>query len=298
MKKSTKNKIITFLSIFLVCALLGGSLYFGISWWKDYKQHKDVRDTWQKVRDIAEDTDDEKQDDYDIYDVNKDGGYDIIDNKKSDPETNSMDGNMLRRYDIQDVAAINPDAVMWLYIPDTMIDYPVMQEPEYSTIGKVTEPKYLHSDIYGNYSIAGSLFVPADYEGFDKGELSHKIIYGHNMRDGSMFGTLSYFKSEDFYNGHMYFYLYYPDKTERWIISSVSHVFADASLYNTPYEFGTEKYRDMLEDLKSISYYDTNIDEFDTDVPAITLSTCDWGYENRGGRLTVSGVLDKVLVWS
>ena len=75
-------------------------------------------------------------------------------------------------------------------------------------------------------------------------------------------------------------------------------MFADENLYTTPYKFGTEEYQDMLEYLKSISYYDTNVNEFDVDVPAVTLSTCDWGYENRGGRLAVTGVLDKVLVWT
>ncbi len=94
--------------------------------------------------------------------------------------------------DIAALQALNPDAVGWVYVADTNIDYPVMftpDDPEY----------YLHRNFDRERSSAGTPFVG---EGCIVPGGNSTIIYGHHMRSGSMFATLLNFEDEDFFNTH------------------------------------------------------------------------------------------------
>lgn len=93
--------------------------------------------------------------------------------------------------------AENPDLVAWVQIPDTNIDYPVVQgtDNEY----------YLHHSFDGADLAVGCPFL--DYE--NQGDLSdnNNFIYGHNMRNGSMFHDLASFTDSGFFDGHPYAYI-------------------------------------------------------------------------------------------
>ena len=90
----------------------------------------------------------------------------------------------------------NNDVIGWLKIPGTSIDYVVMHAPD--------EPeKYLHKDFYGNPSNRGCLYVA---ESCDVLKSDNVIIYGHHMKDGSMFGDLVDYSSESFYKTHKKIY--------------------------------------------------------------------------------------------
>jgi len=89
------------------------------------------------------------------------------------------------------LASENPDLAGWLAIEDTAVDYPVMWMPE--------EPEYyLHHAFDKSRAASGSLFIGAGC----RPDSAHVIIYGHNMRDGSMFGSLSGYKSENYAAAH------------------------------------------------------------------------------------------------
>lgn len=91
----------------------------------------------------------------------------------------------------EELSRENPDFAGWLSIEETGVDYPVMytpQEPEY----------YLRRALDGSASVSGSLFIG---EGCVPGG-SHIIIYGHNMRDGSMFGSLPQYADVDYAAAH------------------------------------------------------------------------------------------------
>lgn len=83
----------------------------------------------------------------------------------------------------------NPDLAGWLSIEGMKIDYPVMQceDDEY----------YLHRDFYGNEDKYGCLYVRERADVNTPG--TNFVIYGHNMRDGSMFGDLDLYKDEEFF---------------------------------------------------------------------------------------------------
>ncbi len=100
----------------------------------------------------------------------------------------------------------NSDIYAWLRIPGTNIDYPVLQHT-----GNIDENNYyLRKDLEGNYSTAGNLFSQYSYNSnFKEDKLT--VIYGHNMRDESMFGTIDfYIDNEDYVLDHQYIYMYTP----------------------------------------------------------------------------------------
>lgn len=98
----------------------------------------------------------------------------------------------------------NPDVYAWLYVPDTNINYPVLQkddDPEY----------YLTHDIEKRSSTPGSIFTQY-YNSTDWTD-NHTVIYGHNMRDKSMFATLHNYEDTQFFEEHPYIYIYTPEYT-------------------------------------------------------------------------------------
>ena len=179
----------------------------------------------------------------------------------------------------RDLLAKNPDTIGWLTIEGTTVDYAVVQAP-------YEKEKYLHRDFYGNESRWGTLFVA---ETCDVRTSDNIIIYGHHMRDGSMFGALAQYESEAFYREH-------PNVRFDTIYGAgeyeiVAVVRADATLGSSsfPYYSYTQandpethaKYADYL--MRS-RLYDTGreIEEGDR---LLTLSTCN--YHTANGRLIV-----------
>lgn len=88
--------------------------------------------------------------------------------------------------------ALSPDFVAWLELDDTGIDYPVMQGDNNS--------KYLNLDPYGEYSLAGSIFLDSRCAGdFSDG---YSLVYGHHMSNYVMFGALDRYYKESFFDQH------------------------------------------------------------------------------------------------
>ncbi|MBM6801848.1 class B sortase [Mediterraneibacter glycyrrhizinilyticus] len=106
--------------------------------------------------------------------------------------------------DFEALKEINPDIVAWLKIPG-VLDYPVVQGTDNSY--------YLSHTFRGQYNIAGSIFLDsrnkADFSD------SRSIIYGHNMKDGSMFHVLRKFQDWEFYKENREIWLYLPDGSVR-----------------------------------------------------------------------------------
>ena len=89
----------------------------------------------------------------------------------------------------QGMLAVNPDYKGWLTVYGTTATGPVVQGE--------TNDTYLRTDIYGEHSIPGTLFLD---ERCDTKQHGNLIIYGHKMNDGTMFGSLDKFKDEEFFN--------------------------------------------------------------------------------------------------
>lgn len=86
---------------------------------------------------------------------------------------------------------MNEDFAGWLRIEDTKIDYPVMSTP--------LDPQYyIRRDFYGKQSVSGMLFLGEDFDA----ESQSVIIYGHNMKNGTMFGSLNEYARESYWREH------------------------------------------------------------------------------------------------
>ena len=88
-----------------------------------------------------------------------------------------------------------PNAIAWLQIPDTHIDYPIMQGKD--------NLEYINKDCFGKYSLAGSIFL--DFKNDSSFSNDYNIIYGHHMVGGKMFGDLEKFMDNNFFSKRITF---------------------------------------------------------------------------------------------
>ena len=170
-----------------------------------------------------------------------------------------------------------PDVKAWLYLKDTIINYPVAQ-------GKGND-WYLHHTVDGKWNGAGTLFI--DENNSRPFEDFLTIIYGHHMRDGSMFGSLVKYRDEEYYQEHKKLRLYTPEQKYDILVIGVCTIPATSELYK--YDFDDDASR-----AEYISWIEqtteTSCDEHaGTDDRIVMLSTCT--YEFDDARLVVFGKL-------
>ena len=180
--------------------------------------------------------------------------------------------------DFEKLQSINKEIVGWIRFDNPeKISYPIVQ-------GKDND-KYLKKTVEGKTNGAGSIFMDA----YNKADFSDKntFIYGHNMKNGSMFGQLRKYKSFDFYKENPYFYIYTPDgKEAKYQVYAVCIVEDTSESYNKFYE-NDDAYLKYLQYIKSISRYDTGV-EVTAQTQLVSLSTCTNVTETQ--RLLVHGV--------
>ena len=87
---------------------------------------------------------------------------------------------------------ISKDAIAWITVDDTRIDYPVMQ-------GK-SNNEYLNKDPFGKYTLSGSIFL--DTRNTTDFSDRYCLLYGHHMAHGAMFGALDNFKEQSYFDSH------------------------------------------------------------------------------------------------
>lgn len=171
----------------------------------------------------------------------------------------------------------NGDIVGWLYCEDTPINYPVVQSHD--------NDYYLHRDLNGKYLVSGTLFT--DYRCSTVGTDQNHIIYGHNMKNNTMFGTLVKYKDQDYYNEHPILYYLTPEKNYAIELFAGMVTTADSEVY-TPEFDGAEKFKTFLQNIKAKSTFvsDVSVNEADH---IVTLSTC--SYEFGNARYVIFGKL-------
>lgn len=166
----------------------------------------------------------------------------------------------------------NSEVIGWLYCPDSVINYPVVK-------GEDNE-KYLHADLDGDYLKGGTLF--ADYRTANIGE-GNTVIYGHSMKNGSMFGMLLRYKKQSYFEENPVMYFLTPDCTYKLELVYGRVIDDEDSIYNP----NTDAYGYIKENISSSTFKSgVEIDEDDT---FITLSTC--SYESDDSRFIVIGKL-------
>lgn len=166
-----------------------------------------------------------------------------------------------------------PDVKAWLYSKGTIINYPVAQ-------GKDND-WYLHHTLDGKWNGAGTLFIDKNIE--KPFECFLTIIYGHHMRDGSMFGSLAKYRDAEYYKKHETLKLYTEDQKYSLVVVGVCTIPADSDRYKVDLADDSEKQ-------EYIGWINTNTEtecreQATIDDRLVMLSTCT--YEFDDARLVV-----------
>ena len=158
----------------------------------------------------------------------------------------------------------NSDVVGWISVDNTDINYPIVQTVDNSF--------YMDKDFYKEYSYPGSIFVDFRSDFNNMFEAAHQIIYGHNMKNGTMFQQLTRYQEESFFNENRYI------NVNTLYGNYVFEVFA---AYETPiaYYYLKTSFADRHNWLDFITVFQEKSD-FQTDIVlsgndvVVTLSTC------------------------
>ena len=201
-------------------------------------------------------------------------------------ETSGEDDSVvLPSVDFEILQENGPDIIAWLTLPDTAVNYPVTQAED--------NDYYLRHLYDGTYNKAGCLF--ADYENKKDFSDRNTIIYGHNMRDGSMFASLNEYKEQSYYDSHPQMYLVTPDG------GYLCDIFA--AFEAKPKESGSDTspwrmewkddgaYTTWLSAMADRSVVETDVTVTSSD-KVLTLSTCTPG---GASRFIVMGKLTEVV---
>lgn len=182
------------------------------------------------------------------------------------------------KVDFEKLCQTNSDMIAWIQFDEPeRISYPVVQGTDNN--------KYLKTTFEGRTNAAGAIFADA-YNAKDFSD-RNTFVYGHNMKNGSMFGQLRKFKTKEYWEQNQYFYIYTPDGKEvKYQIFAVC-VVEDTSRSYTRYFENDEQYIDYLNYIRSIARYDTGV-ELAADSKIVSLSTCTNVSETQ--RLLVHGV--------
>ena len=181
----------------------------GFDTWKQKRQEEELREL-RRQQETMEETQQEI----------------VIEEETEPPYESPIDFSALRE--------INPDIVAWVEIPGTRIDYPVVQADNNET--------YLHRSFEGEESSAGAIYLDCDSDSDFMGK--HSILYGHHMKNGSMFAEIVKFKEKTFFQEHREVILYLPDRELH--LKTIAALYGDAS---------GEKRRTVFSDQESFNRY-------------------------------------------
>ena len=177
----------------------------------------------------------------------------------------------------------NGDIYAWIYVPDTTVDYPVLQHPTDNSY-------YLNHNMNGTKGYPGCIYTE-DFNGKDFSDI-HTVIYGHNLKDKTMFSSLHNFENEELFNKDHYIYIYTEDYVFVYRIFA-AYEFDSIHLLDN-YDYTNEYvYEDYLKKIYQTTDRVANVREdiqVTTGNKIVTLSTCTADHDSNR-RFLVTGVL-------
>ncbi len=179
--------------------------------------------------------------------------------------------------DFEGITAQYPDVVAWIYSENTAINYPVAQGEDNN--------QYLRHLLSGKYNTAGTIF--ADYRNGVIGEDHNYVIYGHNMKDGSMFASIIGYKKQVYYDAHPTMLLLTPERTYELQMIAGYVTPRTSTAYTTDFGSDTALAQYVAEAVSKSTFQSDYV--YQTGDRIVTLSTCSYEYDNA--RYVVIGVL-------
>ena len=175
----------------------------------------------------------------------------------------------LEQISLEALREVNPDVIGWILIPDTKINYPIMQGSD--------NDYYLKHTWDGKPYAVGSIFMEhlnnPDFTDFNT------IIYGHNMNDGSMFSSIRRYQNQKYFEEHPYIYILNDQGIYRYEIFSSYLANVESNTYAMGFSKEESKYA-FINNAIVDSVIETGVEPDPTD-RILTLSTCKGGTSTR-----------------
>lgn len=188
-----------------------------------------------------------------------------------------------KNLDWEELKETNEHIYAWIYIPNTNVDYPILQHPTDDTY-------YLDYNLDGTKGYPGCIYSEHRYNTTDFTDFN-TLLYGHNMKNGTMFHTLHNFEDSTFFDENRYIFVYTPETVYVYDIfaayaNEATHILV---VYDNETERGRQEYLDDLFGIRNMSAHFRDDIEVTTDSNILTLVTCISGKEDQ--RYFVQGVL-------
>lgn len=175
--------------------------------------------------------------------------------------------------------SINPDVIGWITVPDTPINYPILQahsdDPDF----------YLHHDIYGNWSVYGIPYLDAENESGGLFGSQNAVIFGHHMNDGTMFAALADYSNKKYAEKHCTILLQTPQEKKEYNARFVNIINANDALKRTFFLDNTD-YANWYKD--QLSNAIVTLEQGEQPESVVTLCTCSYNYFGNERTLVVA----------
>ena len=256
-KKKAGDIVLTVVLVIAICVFC----YAAFNLYHIYTEYKKGSDEYNKIADMAvmeRDPDKEEQSD-----------------EAAGPDGPKLTAPM--QIDFASLKSVNEDVIGWIYIEALDgVSYPVVKGTDNNT--------YLHMTYEKNYNFAGTIFI--DYENSADFNDCNTLVYGHNMKNGSMFGQLKEFsKDEATYQKSRYFWIFTPEKSYRYEIISAYTTAVNSDTY-TLFKGPGQEFQDYLNKITGYSEIKTTPGEMTISDRIVTRSTCTG---NEATRYVVQG---------
>jgi len=192
-------------------------------------------------------------------------------------DTENKQKNQINFYELKQ---INSDIVGWIKINGTQVDYPIVQGKDNSY--------YLNHSSNKNYNALGSIFM--DYKSNENFKDFNTFIYGHNTKNGSMFGEIKKYMDVNFYKKHPFFFLYTPSQIYKVEVFSVYVDEATSNSYNQSF-ITEDDFNQYIQLIINKSVYKTNANLDYKKDKIITLYSCSHNRNSKYDRYFIHGKL-------
>ena len=185
----------------------------------------------------------------------------------------------LPQVDFESLLLLNPDIVGWIYIEGTQVNYPVVQSND--------NDYYLYRLISGESNSSGSIFLDAGASSLFQSR--NNPVFGHNMKNGSMFAGITDYVDQKFYEEHPVALLLTPNGN--YEVQIFSCYITDAWDDSWQIIFDGSEFVQWLDKIQRKSFLTTDVRPTEAD-RVLTFSTCT--YETEDARLLVHGILKEI----
>lgn len=277
--KSKKKKKQSFIHYLIPTVLFISMIVFGGLFLRDFLEYRAAEDEYASLQDHIVISEEPKKE----APKKEKAGEDEFDDEAEEEPVDLLHPHF--QIDYGALSGVNADFTAVLHVPALSITYPVVKSKD--------NEEYLHRTFEGKANFAGSIFLDANA----KGSYDHKntFIFGHNMKNGTMFGKLKYFLRDDqLANSNPYVFLCRPEGITRYRIFSYYLTTVESPIYNDfEGDKGYDQYLSLIQRLSSYRNYPKDSIDFSQRPDIITLSTCS-GPSGGNQRFIVQAALEEV----